>query len=80
MTVKVVEFPVNHLQDISAQLRQLADEIEAGDYGQVNQLAYVADCGADNIQVGLMGQSTSAGAEAYLLFGVGQKKVLAAIG
>ena len=78
--LKVVEFPVFHAQDIPAQLRALADEIESGDAGPVAQLAYVLDCGKDNIQIGLMGQSDSSGAETYLLFGVGQKILLRGIG
>ena len=79
--LKVVEFPVLKAQDIPAQLRALADEIESGDAGPVAQLAYVLDRGKDNnIQVGLMGQSNSAGAETYLLFGVGQKILINEIG
>lgn len=78
--LKVVEFPVLKAQDIPAQLRVLADKIESGDTGPVAQLAYVLDGGKDNIQVGLMGQSNSAGAETYLLFGVGQKILINEIG
>lgn len=78
--LKVVEFPVLKAQDIPAQLRVLADKIESGDAGPVAQLAYVLDGGKDNIQVGLMGQSNSAGAETYLLFGVGQKILINEIG
>lgn len=76
----VVELPTIHSKDIPAQLRALADEIESGDLGTIAQLAYVMDGGQHNIQVGLMGQSDSAGAETYLLFGVGQKIMLSNIG
>ncbi len=77
--LKVVEFPVSHAQDIPAQLRALADEIESGDAGPVAQLAYVLDGVKDSIQVGLMGQSDSSGAEAYLLLAAGQKHILGGI-
>ena len=74
MTLKLVEFPASGIIDVPTSLRNLADAIERGDYGDAHNVAWVVDCGDSHIEVGLSGRSESPGAVAHLLFAMAQRK------
>ena len=65
--MKIVKFPESNLQCIPDALRKLTDQIEAGDYNEAHQLAWIIDCGDSRIEYGLLGKAGSAGAEFNLL-------------
>ena len=77
MTLSVVQFPDSPAaQDIPAALRKLADGIEAGEYGDAHNVAWIIDCGDGRKEIGLLGKSPSPGAEAHLLFALAQHRIL----
>lgn len=76
---EVVQIPCTTVQDIPGMLRNLADDIESGELGNVSQVVYVLDAGEGAVDVGLLGMSASMGAEAYLLLACGQKHILGGI-
>lgn len=77
MSVKIVEFPVANVTEVPDALRALADEIEAGTYGEtVFNIAWVMDCGDSVIEVGLLGKAAAPGAEAFLLLEHGQQVIM----
>lgn len=47
MSAEIVHLPGVSLRDIPAQLRGLADRIEAGEYGEVDTLFALMPCGGD---------------------------------
>jgi hypothetical protein len=67
----VVAIPAGNLADIPARLRAIADQIEAGDYGEAQKLAWVIDCGNGRIDVGLLGHASAIGPELHLLLTTG---------
>jgi len=73
---EVVQIPCTTVQDIPGMLRNLANDIESGELGNVSQVVYVLDAGEGVVDVGLLGMSASMGAEAYLLLACGQKHIL----
>lgn len=73
--LKVIEFPGNDIGELPRALRSLADQIEAGEYGDAHNLAWVVDCGAGRIEIGLLGQTAEPGAIAHYLFALGQRKL-----
>lgn len=72
--MKVVELPVSDIGDVPRMLRTLADQIEAGDYGDAHNLAWVLDCGDGRIEVGLCGRAPEPGLTGHFLMAVGQRK------
>lgn len=72
--LNVVELPAKDVSDVPRGLRQMADDIEAGKYEDV-QLAWVMGCGNGEVTLGLLGKTASPGAEAHLLFAVAQRKL-----
>lgn len=62
------------LRNVVAQMRQLADSIEAGNYGVVNACALVLD--SDDIEVFAWGDLAEAGPNAHLLLHVGAAKMV----
>ena len=54
----VSTLPVSNLMDIAAMARKFADDIEAGEYGEVQRVLVVADCGDGMHQFG-WGESVS---------------------
>ena len=72
--LKVLEFTGANVQDIPAGLRNLADSIEQGKFGDAHSLIWVIDVGGD-IEVGMLGIQGQPGAEAHLLLGVAQHKI-----
>lgn len=67
-SMKVVKFPARDLADIPAALRRIASEIEAGEYGDSHNLAWVIDCGDGRIECGLLGNAPEAGSLGHFLF------------
>ena len=61
---------------VVADLRDLANSIENGLFGDVHNLVWVIDSGDSNISVGLAGWAGSPGAEALLLLACGQHKIV----
>ena len=55
--MKVVDLPKNAFSDITGGLRRLADEIDAGEYGDVCNVAWVMDADYAPISIGLLGRS-----------------------
>lgn len=76
---EVVQIPCTTVQGIPGMLRNLADDIESGELGNVSQVVYVLDAGEGAVDVGLLGMAASMGAEAYLLLACGQKHILGGI-
>lgn len=62
-----------NLQDVPATLREIADSIEAGEYGTAKGCAVVLD--ADRVHVFYTGTG-EAGPNAHLLFSVGAAKMV----
>lgn len=58
MTLSVVPFPITPLDDIPAKLRQLADEIEKGEYSDVSSVALVLENEEDILTFGFGGADT----------------------
>lgn len=75
MTLKVIDFPSPTIKDIPSCLRILADNIEAGEFGDAHNMAWVIDQGDGEISVGLLGQSSEPGTNAYFLFGLGMRHI-----
>lgn len=75
MTAEIVPPPIKNVQDIPARLRTLADQIEAGSYGDVKQLAWVITEGIQRQQpsVGLLGAATHVPSELHLLLARGTR-------
>lgn len=76
---EVVQIPCTTMQDIPGMLRNLANDIESGELGNVSQVVYVLDVGEGAVDVGLLGTAAAVGAEAYLLLAAGQKHILGGI-
>lgn len=68
--------------DIVSGLRNIADSIEKGEYGKVHDFAWVMDRGGGQVDIGLLGtkEPSRAAAYAYLLYGIGQRKLEDAVG
>lgn len=75
MTAKLLSFPDVNVGDIPKSLRNLADQIERGDYGDCHNIVWVMDEGDSNISVGLMGKSAEPAPLAYFLMGLGMRKM-----
>lgn len=73
--LKVVQLDVGDLSDVSAGLRRLADGIDAGEYGDAHNLAWVIDSGNGETAIGMLGKSASPGTEAYYLYGLAMRKL-----
>ena len=74
--MKIVEFPGGDLTNVAARLRDLADSIEEGAFGEAHSLAWVIDCGDGHCEVGFLGRGPGiAGADAHLLLAIGQRKL-----
>ena len=73
--MKIVKLPTTDLTDIAAGLRNLATQIENGDFNDAHNLAWVIDCGDGVVEVGLLGQSPSPGPLAHYLYCLGQRRL-----
>lgn len=68
---KVIEFPIVSLADISARLRKLADDVEAGRYGEAKEC--VVTLHADQLEVFAFGETD--GTAAHYLLACAQRKL-----
>lgn len=73
--MNIVDFPKHNIADIPQTLRNLADSIEQGEYGEAHALVWVIDCGSADIAVGLIGQTAEPGAAAYYMLGLAQREL-----
>lgn len=71
--LNVVQLPDTDIRDVPRSLRELADGIERGDYGDAHIVAWICDMGNGEVAVGLAGGSASPGAESHLLFAKAQR-------
>lgn len=71
----VVELPAVDPTDLPNRLRDIAQQIEDGDYGDAHNLAWVIDCGDGRIEIGLLGRAATIGAELHLLLTTGALKI-----
>jgi hypothetical protein len=72
---EVVQLPRIDIQDVPNTLRNLADNIEAGDFGEVVSLAWVLKSANHSIQPGFIGASQSPQADGYLLFNMALREL-----
>jgi hypothetical protein len=77
--VKIVEMPKTCATDVPNALRELANGIEAGEFGDAHNMAWVMDCGDGRVEVGLMGRAPDIGPTAHLLFAIAQRKLEGAV-
>lgn len=77
--MKIIELR-RDLSDIPATLRNLADEIEAGDYGTVVALAWVLDAEHANVEYGVIGQLSSPDATFIALCELGKHRIMGMMG
>ncbi len=73
--VSVVELRKTSLQDVPGQLRNMADRIERGEYGEVVSLAWIVHNGEKPLPIGLFGASANPAAEGHLLFAIGMRQL-----
>lgn len=79
--LKVVELrPTGGLSDVANGLRSLADSIEAGNYGEVNALAWVLDADFREIEFGILGCMPSPDALFVTLVELGKLSLLQRMG
>lgn len=75
--MKLVQFPERvAFVDVAQGLRNLADQIDAGEFGDAHNVAWVIDCGGSDVQIGLLGKAASPGAEAHLLLTLAAAKIV----
>lgn len=74
-TAKVLRLPIGGARGVAAELRDLAARIEAGEFGEIHSVAWVADCGDMKVEVGLVGASPLPGPAAHLLLSMGARKL-----
>lgn len=74
--MNIIDLPVKDIGSIAQRLRDLADAIEEGHFGDAHNVAWVIDCGGGKVEVGFLGRSPGvAGADAHLLLGIGLHKL-----
>lgn len=75
MSAQLLEFPDANVHDIPRMLRKLADDIENGKFENAHNVVWVLDKGCGQVEIGLMGAAAEAGPVAYLLLGLGSRKI-----
>lgn len=75
--MKVVELPTHNLADVSGGLRRLADDIDAGSYGDAFNLVWIIDCGNARIEHGMLGNAGEPAATAIMLMEMSKHKLIA---
>lgn len=78
--MKVVELPQTAFQDIPAGLRNLADQIERGEYGTVVSVAWVVDAEYKPIAAGLLGKCANPDAVFVLLLEIAKADTIRRMG
>lgn len=76
MDSKVVKLPLSAGErGIGAELRDLAQRIEAGEFGPVQSVSWVADKGDGTVEVGFIGPSPLPSPTAHLMLAMGMRKL-----
>lgn len=75
MSLTVVQFPELSMKSVPEGLRSLANSIEAGEFGDAHNLAWVIDEGNLVISVGLLGKCQEPAPTAYFLYGLAMRKI-----
>lgn len=78
--LKIVTIDQPSAFDIPAALRNLATDIENGDFGNPHNLAWIIDCGGGRIEIGVLGKVSELAPVAYWLFGLAKRKLENAAG
>lgn len=76
MTATLHVIDTGNLQDIPGTLRNLADQIEKGEFGKVEALAWTLDC-TEGYALGMIGGGHPS--EAHLLFSVAASAMVEAV-
>lgn len=71
----IARLPVRPHESVADQLRAVADQIDAGEFGEVHSVSWVADVGGGRVEVGFCGQSPLAGAAAHISLAMGMRKL-----
>ena len=74
-SLAVLKFPDRNIQDIPLMLRNLAETIEQGKYGDVHSVAWVAILD-DDVACGLIGTEGFSAADAVFILSRGIKALL----
>lgn len=77
--MKLLKFEQPECNDVVTGLRNLANGIEAGSFGDAHNLAWVVDCGNGDVEIGLLGEAKEAGAELFLLLAMGTHKIISGV-
>lgn len=75
MSATLVKFPGSKLDDIPEALRRLADEIEAGAFGEVHRLVWVAEVAGGEIGLGLIGPCSEPAPVTYMILGLAKRRI-----
>lgn len=75
MSATIIELPDRNLTDVPDGLRALARAIEAGEYADAYNVAWVIDCGDGVTKVGLLGAAPEPAPTAYFLLGLGMRRI-----
>ena len=75
MSAELVQFPPQDVTRVAIALRNLADAIEQGQYGDAHNLAWAIDCGDKRIEVGLLGTCPELATTLHYLFALAMRKV-----
>lgn len=70
---EVKQLPDRNIQDIPRAMRTLADQIEAGELGNVRAIVWVVDVADAPVELGLMGACAEVAPTAHLLLGKGMR-------
>lgn len=74
--IKVVELPKASHLNIPEQLRELAKEIEDGEYGEVHHLVWItSNEDQARFDVGLCGKSSESKAVAHFIMSLAQRRL-----
>ena len=75
MSAELVQFPPQDVTKVAIALRNLADAIEQGQYGEAHNCAWVIDCGNKRIEVGLLGACPELSSSLHYLLSLGRRVV-----
>ena len=75
MSAELVQFPPQDCTKVAIGLRNLADAIENGGYGDAHNVAWVIDCGNKRIEIGLLGACPELATSLHYLLSLGVRNV-----
>ena len=77
--MKLLQFEQPECNHVVTGLRNLANNIEAGNYGDAHNLAWVINCGNGDVETGFLGEAKEPGAELFLLLAMGTHKIVSGV-